>query len=144
LILVLHLQRKRDYLEQLAERIEALRFESDPTKIKEVLAGLPRDIKQQVRGFDRLSAIEQNVSSVTSKLTRKLAKDYPSLTRTELVVCTYLCAGLTPGQAAEIMYVSRRAVEKHRQSIRTKVGLESDDDISTWLSEYEKAIAAEK
>ena len=138
LILVLHLQRKRDYLESLAEKLDQLRFMEDPKKVKEELQKIPSEIRQQIRTFDRLTEIEQNVSQVTSKLMRSLSREYPDLTRTELVVCSYLRSGLTPGQAAELMFVSRRAVEKHRQSIRTKIGLDSDVDMSLWLHDYEK------
>ena len=143
LILVLHLQRKRDYLEGLAQRIEALRFVDDPEKVKEELAEIPKDIRHQIRSFDRLTDIEQNVSQVTSKLTRNLSRTYPLLTRTELVVCSYLRAGLTPGQIGELMFVSRRAIEKHRQSIRTKINVGPDEDISHWLQDFEQGSAEE-
>ena len=143
LVLVLHLQRKRDYLEGLASKIEELRSIDDLSRLKEEIGKLPNDIRQQIRSFDRLTDIEQNVSQVTSRLMRALSREYPDLTRTELVVCSYLRAGLTPGQAAELMFVSRRAVEKHRQSVRAKIGLDADIDMSLWLHDYEQELIEE-
>lgn len=136
-ILVLHLARKREFLESLAVRINRLRSIADETKLREELDGLPQEIRSQIRSFDRLTHIEQNVNRVTSALMRKLHRAFPDLTRTELLVCSYLRAGLTPGQAAELMFISRRAVEKHRQSIRTKLGLQPREDIVHWLEDFE-------
>lgn len=139
LILVLHLKRKREYLERLASEIDKLRFMKDPKKLAERLDRLPGEIRSRIRGFDRLTEIEQNVNQVASKLMRRLHKEYPDLTRTELVVCSYLRSGLTPSQAAELMFVSRRAVEKHRQSIRQKLGLDPRVDIGHWLHDFENS-----
>lgn len=136
-LLVLHLGRKREYLEHLASRIEKLRSIRDPEVLREQLQDLPGEIRTQIRSFDRLTVIEQNVNKVSSALMRRLHRKYPDLTRTELVVCTYLRVGLTPGQAAEVMFVSRRAVEKHRQSIREKLGLHARVDLAHWLEDFE-------
>lgn len=139
LILVLHLKRKREYLESLAGEIEKLRFIKDPAVLADRLERMPGEIRSQIRGFDRLTEIEQNVNLVSTNLMRRLHKEYPKLTRTELVVCTYMRAGLTPAQACELMFVSRRAVEKHRQSIRHKLGLGPRVDIGHWLHDFEKS-----
>jgi DNA-binding CsgD family transcriptional regulator len=136
-LLVLHLGRKREYLEDLASRIERLRSIKDLVVLQEELQALPGEIRSQIRSFDRLTGIEQNVNKVSSALMRRLHRKYPVLTRTELLVCTYLRVGLTPGQAAEIMFVSRRAVEKHRQSIRAKLGLNERVDLAHWLEDFE-------
>lgn len=136
-ILVLHLNRKREFLQHLATRIEKIRTKRDVEELRQELSELPQEIRSQIRSFDRLTEIERNVNKVTSTLMRKLHRAYPDLTRTELLVCTYLRAGLTPGQAAELMFVSRRAVEKHRQSIRTKLELSARVDLMHWLEDFE-------
>lgn len=137
LILVLHLERKREFLEFLAKELDALRSARDPDVVRDRLARLPGEIRAQIRGFDRLTEIEQNVNKVASALMRRLHRQYPALTRTELLVCSYLRAGLSPAQAAELMFVSRRAVEKHRQSIRTKLGVDPHADLGQWLHDFE-------
>ena len=112
---------------------------NNPKKLAERLDRLPGEIRSQIRGFDRLTEIEQNVNRVASKLMRRLHREFPDLTRTELVVCSYLRSGLTPAQASELMFVSRRAVEKHRQSIRHKLNLGPRVDIGHWLHDFEKS-----
>lgn len=138
-VLVLHLQRKREFLEKLARQLEALQFEQNPAVLKQRLAKLPSEIRTQIRGFDRLTAIEKDVSTVTSALMRRLLRTYPDLTRTELVVCSYFRSGMNPSQIAEIMFVSRRAVEKHRKSVRTKLGLSDTTDLGLWLHDFDNA-----
>ncbi len=138
-VLVLHLQRKREFLEKLARQLEALQFEQNPTLLKQRLAKMPSEIRTQIRGFDRLTAIEKDVNTVTSTLMRRLLRSYANLTRTELIICSYFRAGMNPTQIAEIMFVSRRAVEKHRKNIRGKLGLSDTTDLGLWLHDFDNA-----
>jgi len=61
---------------------------------------------------------------------------YPVLTSTELHVCAYLRTGLSARQSAELMFVTPRAVEKHRQSIRRKLGMDDRTDLPLWLRDF--------
>lgn len=138
-VLVLHLQRKREFLEQLAKTLDNLRFEKNEDALRKRLADLPAEVRSQIRSFDRLTHIEQNVNKTASTLMRRLHRSCPELTRTELLVCSYFRTGLSPAQIAEIMFVSRRAVEKHRQSIRQKLGIDARADLGHWLYDFEHA-----
>jgi DNA-binding NarL/FixJ family response regulator len=132
LLLVMHLQRKRDFMLQLADRIEHYGALSND-ELRQAMSLLPREIRSQIRDFDHLTEIERTVNIMTSAFVAKLKKRFTELTQTELLVSTYVRAGLTAAQTASVMFVSVRAIEKHRQSIRKKLGLSPNDDLRAWF-----------
>jgi DNA-binding NarL/FixJ family response regulator len=133
LLLIIHLQRKREFLGLLADTLDAIRNEPESV-VRETLAKLPKDIRNQVRTFDRLTEIERNVAMLSSEFADALRRVCPSLTPTELQVCTYLRAGLTARQTADVMFVSVRAIEKHRQSIRKRLNISTHIDLRHHLA----------
>ena len=132
LLLVLHMQRKREFMLALADRLE--RFTKLSTdEMRNAVATLPREIRSQIRDFDHLTEIERTVNILTSNFVGKLKKLYRDLTSTELLVATYVRAGLTAAQTASVMFVSVRAIEKHRQSIRRKLEVSGNEDLRSWF-----------
>jgi DNA-binding CsgD family transcriptional regulator len=132
LLLVLHMHRKREFMLILADRLE--RFSTLSTdEMRNAVATLPREIRSQIRDFDHLTEIERTVNILTSNFVGKLKKLYRDLTSTELLVATYVRAGLTAAQTASVMFVSVRAIEKHRQSIRRKLDLAGSEDLRSWF-----------
>jgi len=139
LLLALHIQRKREFLLSLAEQLEELRYKS-PTEVLIRLAELPREIRSTLRDFDHLTKIEQQVEEFTSDFSRKLRKNYPELSLTEVKVCIYIHAGLNNSQIAAIQFVTTRAIEKHRKSIRDKLKLPAKADIQEFLEALGPAL----
>lgn len=133
LLLIIHLQRKREFLGALADMLDAMRGAPE-NELRDTIAKLPRDIRHQIRAFDRLTEIERSVAMLTSAFSDALRKECPELTPTELQVCTYLRAGLTARQTADVMFVSVRAIEKHRQSIRKRLGIDTGVDLRHHLA----------
>ena len=134
LLLVMHLQRKREFMLALIERLERYSKLSGD-ELRSAIAALPREIRSQIRDFDHLTEIERTVNILTSTFVEKLKKKYGTLTSTELLVATYVRAGLTAAQTASVMFVSVRAIEKHRQSIRRKLDVSATEDLRSWFIE---------
>lgn len=60
---------------------------------------------------------------------------FPSLTKTELQVISLLMNGRTSKEAAEIMRLSSRTIDKHRQNIRQKISAPKKIHLSRFLLE---------
>ncbi|CAN5534842.1 hypothetical protein BH10BAC6_BH10BAC6_01890 [soil metagenome] len=139
LLLALHIQRKREFLLSIADRLDGLRFQS-PQEITAELSVLPREIRSKLRDFDHLTAIEQQVQEYTSEFSRKLRSQFPELTMTEVLTCMYIYAGLKSSQIAAVQCVTTRAIEKHRMSIRKKLGLPLKANIQEFLEARDPAL----
>lgn len=134
MLLVMHLQRKREFMLALVERLERYSKLSGD-ELRNAVSALPREIRSQIRDFDHLTEIERTVNILTSTFVETLKKTYSALTSTELLVATYVRAGLTAAQTASVMFVSVRAIEKHRQSIRRKLDVAATEDLRSWFVE---------
>ncbi len=72
-----------------------------------------------------LYILESNFNDIISPFSRTLSSKYMSLTPTEIQVANLVKDGQTSHHIAEVMNLSRRTVESHRDGIRKKLGLKN-------------------
>jgi len=74
---------------------------------------------------NQLGIIERNINEIISPFLRTLFSKYPNLTPTEIKIITFIKEGRTTKEMAELLNVSARTVEVHRDNIRKKLGLKN-------------------
>lgn len=65
---------------------------------------------------------------------QKLAKDFPTLTPTELRLAVFLRLPMPSREVARLFSCSVRSVEKHRERMRKKFGLTPSENLTTFLA----------
>jgi PAS domain S-box-containing protein len=78
-----------------------------------------------VREKSRIHVIESNLKVITSPFARKLTSRLLNLTPKEIEVANFIKEGRTTKEIAEIMDVSKSAIDTHRHHIRKKLGLKN-------------------
>lgn len=97
--------------------------------VKDVLNAITSDLRDDnewVRFEEKFEHLHQDYLT-------KLSQAYPKLTPTELKVCAMLKINLSNKEIAGLLSVSLRNVESHRYSIRKKLGLASDVNLTAVL-----------
>jgi DNA-binding CsgD family transcriptional regulator len=69
--------------------------------------------------------VESHLNNIVSPFLRRLSSKYLGLTPREIQVANLIKEGKTTKEIAELWNVSARAVEFHRDNIRTKLGLKN-------------------
>ncbi len=70
-----------------------------------------------------LNILETNLTHIVSPFVQKMASAYSQFTRSEILVANLIRDGKTIKEIAGVSGVSANAVNRHRQSIRNKLGL---------------------
>jgi PAS domain S-box-containing protein len=69
--------------------------------------------------------LESNLNDITSPFSRDISSKFYHLTPTEIQVANLIKLGRTSKDIAELLNVSHRTIEAHRENIREKIGLKN-------------------
>ena len=73
-----------------------------------------------------LEILESNLNDIVSPFLKKLSSQYLNLTPTEIQVANLIREGKSTKEIAEVLTISERAIEFHRNNIRDKLGLKKE------------------
>jgi len=115
------LLKKRD--EDKKERDEVVLFNVHELvyPFLEKLKKSPLDPKQAAY----VSVLEANLNNICSPFTRALSTTYLGLTPTEIQVASLIKEGRTTKEIAEVMSLSPRTIDTHRDNMRRKIGIKN-------------------
>ncbi len=74
---------------------------------------------------NQLTILEQHINEIISPFLRTLSAKYPNLTPMEIKVITFIREGRTTKEIADMLNISARTVDVHRDNIRKKLGLKN-------------------
>lgn len=74
---------------------------------------------------NQLTILERHINEIISPFLRTLSSRHPDLTPMEIKVITFIREGRTTKEIAELLHVSARTVDVHRDNIRKKLGLKN-------------------
>lgn len=75
--------------------------------------------------LNQLKIIEGNINEILSPFLRTLYNKYPQLTPVEIKIINFIKEGRTTKEIAELLNISFRTVEFHRDNIRAKLDLKN-------------------
>jgi two-component system, sporulation sensor kinase E len=84
-----------------------------------------------------LNILETNLMNIVSSFVQKMASAYSHFTRSEILVANLIRDGKTVKEIARVSGVSENAVNRHRQNIRNKLGLNRQKvSLKTYLMSF--------
>jgi PAS domain S-box-containing protein len=96
--------------------------------VKELVAPYLDKLKKS--GMDEkqkayVDILESNLNDITSPFSRNISSKFYNLTPSEIQVANHIKLGRTSKDIAELLNVSPRTIEAHRENIREKIGLKN-------------------
>jgi DNA-binding CsgD family transcriptional regulator len=111
------------------------------SNIKQLVLPYVEKLKETRMGAQQMayvSIIESNLSNIVSPFLRKLSSKYLGLTRKEIQIADLIKFGKTTREIADLLNVSVRGIEFHRENIRAKLGLRNQSvNLRTHLLSFE-------
>ena len=78
-------------------------------------------------------SLKKGQEKTDSELTVKLINSFPSLTKMEIKICSLIWMGMSSKNIASMLFVEKITIDKHRQNIRKKLGIQPHEDIELFL-----------
>jgi DNA-binding CsgD family transcriptional regulator len=130
------LEAKADSIEQSNKALRKLLKQRDEDRdgieekvvanVRELVLPFVRNLKQSkldAKQKINVDVIEKNLDSIISPFSRTLSTKYLSLTPQEIQIAVLIKEGKSNWEIAEVMNLSRRTIESHREHMRRKMGL---------------------
>jgi len=96
--------------------------------LHELLMVVPKEQRKLVE------LLRDNLEEITSSFVGTLARNFSSLTPTEIQICNMIKSGLRTKEIAQLRGISPSTVNRHRERIRTKLRItNSDTNLTTFL-----------
>lgn len=131
--LALNLVQKKELLDAMREQIKALRTEKG-TRGAATIDHLVEEIERSHRSDADWKAFEQQLDLLHHDFVRTLSDRFPTLTPTELKICSLVRIDLSTKDIANLLFTSVRTVHAHKYNIRKKLELESGANLATFLA----------
>lgn len=96
-----------------------------------------KSIDSNISGGDDWKIFEANIEKSNESFMKNLHNAYPTLTPSDLRLCTYLKMNLTTKEIAPLMHISVRGVENHRYMLRKKLNLSRNQALSEFILAFE-------
>ncbi|MEE9566479.1 MAG: PAS domain S-box protein [Desulfobacteria bacterium] len=97
--------------------------------VKKLVVPYLEKLKKHLSGTKQLgylSILESNLNDIVSPFAYKLSLKYSTLTPTEIQIARFVKRGKVSREMAELLNVSERTIESHRQKIRLKIGIKNN------------------
>jgi PAS domain S-box-containing protein len=116
-------------LNVLMKKVEEHRITSEETlrnNLNKVAMPYLQKAKEKIRNkaaAEHLRLLEESLASIFAPFAHDLASNHPHLTSTEIDVANFIVLGKRTKEIADVLSVSSKAVEVHRNNLRRKFGL---------------------
>ena len=130
------LEVKADSIEQSNKTLRTLLKQRDEDRdgieekvvanVGELVLPFVRNLKESELNSQQkinIDVIEKNLLSIISPFSRTLSTKYLSLTPQEIQIAVLIKEGKNNREIADVMNLSRRTIESHREHMRRKMGL---------------------
>jgi FixJ family two-component response regulator len=93
-------------------------------------------VDRNITNEDDWKAFESNFEQAHEEFLKRIKKEYPNLTPSDLKLCAYIRMNLSSKKIAPLLGISMRGVENHRYRLRKKMELERDVNLTAFIMEF--------
>ncbi len=124
--------RKKNWMERIRDELKPIARGSRNYRTQ--AESLIAEIDTLLKSSDEWHTFERQFHRVHQEFINRLADRFPTLTPTELKICSLLRVNYSTKDIARILVISPYTVDGHRSSIRRKIGLPADANLVSWIA----------
>lgn len=131
--LTMQMVQKNEVLAKLKEQTQTLTYSANN---KETVKEVGRLIEQSLNLDKDWEDFTLHFDSVHPRFFERLLNQFPNLTQKELKQCAYIRINISIKEIANLLNITPKGVEKARSRIKTKLSLEKDEDLVSFILSY--------
>ncbi len=132
----MHLLNKNEILTSITSLLDKMKFQN-ATQNADLVKNAKNTISRNINLDEQWENFKIHFEEVHTGFFSRLLQEHSSLSPTDLRLSAYLLINLNNKEIAQISNISPDSVRKRKQRLREKLNLTKEQDIRTFLSEYE-------
>ncbi len=130
---VMYLLRKNEFIISISEKLKQAKLEAK-VENKQRITDLIKELEENSKMFS-WEEFELRFQQVYTSFYKNLNEKYPNLSQNEIRLCAFAKLNMTTKEIAAITYQSVNSISVARYRLRKKMGLSSDENLYSLLSE---------
>ncbi len=131
--MVLNITSQKEFLQELNQKVEAIRKTNDSDIREELIAGLSLMLKQKMSFSNETEEFYSKVEQVDRDFRQKLSNMYPDLTEQEKRLTILLRLNLSSKEISSMLGISPKSVEISRYRLRKRLNLKPGDNLTQFI-----------
>lgn len=127
--------KKNELLIEIKRLLTGIRRHTDPA-INTQFRKIQKLLDHNITNEDDWKVFESNFEQAHEEFLKRIKKQYPDLTPSDLKLCAFIRMNLSSKKIAPLLGISIRGVENHRYRLRRKMGLDRDTNLTEYLIQF--------
>lgn len=130
--------------EDMAMLSESVRREDKKAVLTSKINEIRNNLQTYLNDDEGWERFEENFNIVYDDFMKKLTEQYSNLKTSDRKLCAYLRMGLSSKEMASLLNMSVRSIETARYRLRKKLNLESGENLTDFIQNFNKGVTADK
>lgn len=122
-----------EFIKQLSKQIRKDKNSNNYKSVQEFANTLLLKLQQQITTENKLTLVQDKINDVNKVFEEKIKKEYPSLTKTEREMCSFLRLNLSIKEIASIRNSSIDSIKALRYRIRKKMQIPKNEELEHFV-----------
>jgi len=133
--MAISLSQKQEWARELNQHIQNIESSKGNKRSRE-FKKLKDNVRNQIYVNKQADLILQNMDELSAKYYEKLRVKFPSLTKTEIKLCSFIRLKLTISQIAHLQHIDSSSVVVGRYRLKKKLGLDTGQNLDEFLQSF--------
>lgn len=133
--LAISLSLKKEWATELNQHLQIIESSKGNKRSRELIK-LKNNVRSQIYVNKQTDLLRENINALSAEYYEKLRKEFLSLTKTEIKLCSFIRLKLTIAQIATLQNIDTASVVVGRYRLKKKLGLYTNQNLDEFLQSF--------
>jgi G3E family GTPase len=130
--MAISLSQKKEWATELNQHLQIIESSKGNKRSRELIK-LKNNVRSQIYVNKQTDLLRENIDALSAEYYEKLREKFPSLTKTELKLCSFIRLKLTIAQIADFQNIDTASVIVGRYRLKKNLELDTDQNLDEFL-----------